>query len=102
MPRRPLLPSAISGPGRSTACVSTIRRETGASTCVIVRTVACDRRHGPRDLVEQGIGLGAVIHVLGGQRRGHDLAGFGIHAGVVQVRVTPKTRNPFTIKALSI
>src|SRR5215218_5815746 len=36
MPRRPLLPSATSGPGRSTACASTIRRETGASTCVIL------------------------------------------------------------------
>ena len=24
------------------------------------------------------------------------------HGGVVQIRVTPKTRNPFTIKALSI
>jgi transposase len=31
-------------------------------------------------LVEQGTGLGAVIHVGGGQRSGNDLAGVGVHA----------------------
>src|SRR5215207_7593388 len=58
------------------------RGNAGVNTVLVVRTVARDRRHGPRDLVEQGIGLGAVIHVVGGQRRGHDLAGVGIHAQV--------------------
>src|SRR5215218_48536 len=35
----------------------------GVNTVLVIRTVARDRRHGPRDLVEQGIRLGAVIHV---------------------------------------
>jgi hypothetical protein len=61
--------------------------DAGVNAFLIVRTVARDRRHGPCDLVEQGIGLGAVIHVVGGQRRGHDLAGVGIHA---QVQLSPR------------
>src|SRR3954468_1435069 len=82
MPRRPLLPSAISGPGRSTACASTIRRETGASTCVILPAVAGERGDRSVSLVEQGPNLRAVIDIVGGKLRRNDLPGVGIHAEV--------------------
>lgn len=54
----------------------------GASvnTVLVVRTIAGERRHRACDLIEQGTGLRAVVHVLGGQRRGHDLPGAGVHA----------------------
>src|SRR3954452_20216936 len=39
-----------------------------------------ERHHRPRHLVEQGANLGAIIGIMGGQHRGDDLAGVGVHA----------------------
>ena len=58
------------------------RGDAGVDTLLIVRPVARERGDGPVDLVEQGTNLRAVIDIVGGQRRGHDLAGVGIHAQV--------------------
>src|SRR3954451_22717886 len=82
MPRRPLLPFAVSGPGRSTACASTTRRETGASTCAILRAIAGQRGDRAVGLVEQGADLRAIIGILVGQHRRDDPPGVGIHADV--------------------
>src|SRR3954447_12259171 len=88
MPRRPLLPSAISGPGRSTACASTIRRETGASTCVILRPVAGEGRHWPLDLLKQGADLRAVVSILVGQHRRDDPTRAGVRG---EMQLAPAT-----------
>src|SRR3954465_5382051 len=82
MPRRPLLPFAVSGPGRSTACASTTRRETGASTCAILRAVAGQRGDRAVDLVEQGADLRAIIGIPVGQHRGDDPPGVGVRGDV--------------------
>ena len=49
---------------------------------LVVSAVGGERGHRARDLVEQGANLGAVVDLLGGQRRGDDLAALGIHADV--------------------
>src|SRR3954449_12520268 len=54
--------------------------DAGVTTVLVVSAIARERGHRPRHLVEQGTGLGAVIHVGGGQRGGDDLAGVGVHA----------------------
>jgi len=60
---------------------------------LIVAAVAGERGHRARDLVEQGTGLGRIVHVLGGQRRGHDPAGAGVHAKM-QGPPRPACRRP--------
>ena len=52
--------------------------DTGVHAILVVRTIACERGYRARDLVEQGTDLGAIIPVVVGQRRGHDLAGVGV------------------------
>jgi hypothetical protein len=52
----------------------------GVDAILVVRVVAGERRHRFCDLIEQGIDLGRVVHVLAGQRGGHDPAGAGVHA----------------------
>jgi len=49
---------------------------------LVVCTVAGERRHGSRHLVQQGADLSAIIDVLRRQRCRDDLAGFGVHADV--------------------
>ncbi len=49
---------------------------------LVVPAVAGERGHGSCDLVEQGTGLGRVVHLLGGQGGGHDPAGADVHAQV--------------------
>src|SRR4051794_39982794 len=49
--------------------------DAGVNPVLIVRAIARERGHRPRHLIEQGIGLGAVIDVVGGQPGGDDLAG---------------------------
>ena len=56
--------------------------DAGVDAVLVVRAVAREGGHGPRHLIEQGTGLGAVVHVVGGQRPGRDPAGVGIHAQV--------------------
>jgi len=63
----------------------------------VVGTVARERRHRARDLVEQGTGLRRVVHVLGGQRGGHDPAGAGVHAQM-QHAPRPACRRPVLLK----
>ena len=72
----------ISGPGRSNACVSTIRRETGASTCVIVGAITGEGRHEPIDPFEQEADLRAVIGIPAGQHRSDDLASVSVRGEV--------------------
>ncbi len=54
----------------------------GANALLVVCAVAGEGRHGSRDLVEQGADLGAVVHLLAGQRRRDDLPGVGVQADV--------------------
>src|SRR3954464_13423338 len=54
----------------------------GNAGILIVRTVAGERGHLARDLVEQGPGLGAIINVTAGQWRGDDLSSIRVHAEV--------------------
>ena len=65
----------------------------GVDAILVIRTVGGERRHRPCDLVEQGIGLRCVVHVLGGQRGGHDPASAGVHAQV-QHAPRPACRRP--------
>ncbi len=52
----------------------------GVDAILVIRAVGGERRHGSCDLVQQGIGLRRVVHVLGGQRGSHDPTSFGVHA----------------------
>jgi hypothetical protein len=54
----------------------------GGNAFLVVRAISGERGHGCRHLVEQGANLGAVIDVVGGQRRRDNLAAVGIHADV--------------------
>ncbi len=54
----------------------------GVDAVLVVSAVAGERGHCARDLVEQGADLGAVIDLLGCERRGDDLARLGIQADV--------------------
>src|SRR5215207_9273543 len=56
------------------------RGDAGVHTILVVSAITREGGHRPRHVVEQGTGLGAVIHVGGGQRGGDDLAGVGVHA----------------------
>ena len=47
---------------------------------MILPTIAGERGQRARHLVEQGAGLGAIIHLAAGRCRGHDPARVGIHA----------------------
>ena len=67
--------------------------DAGVNAIPVVAAVAGDRRHHARDLVEQGTGLRRVVHVLRGQRGGHDPAGAGVHAQV-QRPLRPACRRP--------
>ncbi len=55
-------------------------RDTVVDAFLVVSAVTDKRGHRPRDLVEQGTGLGAIVQVVVGQRRGEDPAGVGVHA----------------------
>src|SRR3954453_46797 len=68
--------SAMSWRWRS-RCVGSLA-VTGVNAVLIVRTVAGERGDRAVHLVEQGPDLRAIIHVVGGQRGRHDLAGVGI------------------------
>src|SRR4051794_252298 len=48
----------------------------------IVCPVTCERSDRTRDLVEQGANLGAIIGIVGGQRRRDDPARVSIHTDV--------------------
>src|SRR3954453_2616442 len=54
--------------------------DAGVNTILVVRTIAREGGHRSVHLNEEGTGLGAVIHVVGGQRGGDDLAGVSVHA----------------------
>ncbi len=56
--------------------------DAGVDAFLVVRTVAGERGHRPRHLVQQGADLGGVVHVAVGQRGRHDPAGIGVHAEV--------------------
>ena len=49
---------------------------------LVVRAVSGERGHLARELVEQWADLRSVVHVLGRERRGDDLARLGIEADV--------------------
>ena len=59
--------------------------------------VAKERRFAKPTAIGCALVAGVVLAVIFAW-----LLGFFTWLGVVQIRVTPKTRNPFTIKALSI
>ena len=63
-----------------TAAVGVALRDAVVDAILIVPTVAGERGQRARHLVEQGAGLGAVVHLAAGQRRGHDPARVGVHA----------------------
>src|SRR4051812_34802666 len=62
--------------------------DAGVDSFLIVGPVTRERSDRTRDLVEQGANLGAVIHVVGGQRRRDDPARVSIHT---EVELTPRT-----------
>src|SRR5215210_1314867 len=76
------LGTAVARGGTMTRCLGVALGDAGVNTILIVTAIARERHHRSFHLVEQGTGLGAVIHVVGGQRRGDDLAGVGIHTEV--------------------
>ena len=55
-------------------------RDTIVDAFLVVSAAADERGHRSRDLVKQGTGLGAIVHVAVGQRRGEDPPGVGVHA----------------------
>src|SRR3954454_15465492 len=61
--------------------------DAGVDAGLVVRPITGERGHGPLDLTEQEIDLGAVIGVVAGQRRGHDPARVGVHA---EVELSPR------------
>ncbi len=56
--------------------------DTGVHAILVIGDVARKRGYWTCHLVEQGTDLCAVIGIMGGQRRGDDLAGAGIRAEV--------------------
>src|SRR3954453_2811095 len=56
--------------------------DAGVHALLIIRPVTNERGDRAVYLIEQGVDLRAVIHVVGGQRGRHDLAGVGIPAEV--------------------
>src|SRR4051812_36235422 len=56
--------------------------DAGVGTFLVIRPVTREGGNRTRDLVQQGADLRAIIHVVGGQRGRHDLAGVGIPAEV--------------------
>src|SRR3954470_5862061 len=54
----------------------------GGNAFLVVGAVRGERGHWCRHLVEQGANLGAVIDVVGGQRRRDNLASVGVYADV--------------------
>ena len=56
--------------------------DAGVDAVLVVRAVAGERGDRAVHLVQQGADLRAVIHIVGGQRGGYDLAGVGVPAEV--------------------
>jgi len=54
--------------------------DAGVNAVLVVGAVARERRQRSCHLVKQGVDLGRIGGVFGGQRRGHDLASAGVHA----------------------
>src|SRR3954451_16761058 len=54
--------------------------DAGVDAVLVVSAITRERGHRSRHLVEQGANLGAIIGIMGGQHRGDDLAGVGVHA----------------------
>ncbi len=62
--------------------VGMTRGDVGVDAFLIVSAVPHDRGYSSRDLVEQAIDLGTVVHLLSRERGGDDLTRFGIEADV--------------------
>jgi len=69
----------------------------GGNALLVVGAIGGERGHGSRDLVEQVIDLGRVVHVFAGQRRRHDPADAGVHAQV-QHAPRPACRRPVLLQ----
>ncbi len=54
----------------------------GVDAVLVVSTVASERSHRACNLIEQGADLGAIVDLLGRERRSNDLAAANIHPDV--------------------
>jgi len=63
-------------------CIWIARRHLAADVVSVVCAVTDEGCDGTPDLVEQRVDLQAIVHVFGGQRGRHDLAGVGVNAKV--------------------
>ena len=56
--------------------------DAGVDSVLVISTVAGERGHHARDLIQQGADLGTVVDLLGRERGGDDLTAAGIQADV--------------------
>ncbi len=61
--------------------------DAGGDAVLIVGAVAGEGGERALDLVQQGSDLGAIIGVVGGQQRGDNPAGAGVHA---EMQLSPR------------
>ena len=64
------------------AAVGVAPADASVNAVLVVSAVAREGGYRARHLVEQGAGLVAVVNLAGGQRRGDDLPGVGVHTEV--------------------